>query len=168
MPSPWCPFNLVPWCQCLVYLLLVWVLSKAPHFLPLRRASSSNCKAQCVVPCSDLKHILSELCSCIWCSIYEYWNLSPVVKVTFIVSDLGSTFKGHIKVYDWIDIKFKQLNSIKAAFMECFLCIGHRNEIFEEEKEHAGFYWVTTGIAMGHFNTFSAVRDMPMANPIFS
>lgn len=91
-----------------------------------------------------------------------------MVKVTFIVSDLGSTFKGYIKVYDWIDIKFKQLNSIKAAFMECFLCIGHRNEIFAEEKEHAGFYWVTTGIATGHFNIFSAVRDMPMANPIFS
>ena len=71
-------------------------------------------------------------------------------------------------MYNWIDVKFKQLNSIKAAFMECLLCIGHRNDIFEEEKEHTRLYWVTTGIATGPFNTFSAVRDVSMANSIFS
>lgn len=62
-----------------------------------------------------------------------------MAKVTFIAGDLGSIFKGRIKAYDWIDIKFKQLNSIKAAFIECLLCIGHRNDILRKKRSMQGY-----------------------------
>lgn len=53
------------------------------------------------------------------------------------------------------------------AFIECHLCIGHGNDVFEGEKEHARLYWFITRIAMGPFNTFSVVREMPSKNTVF-
>lgn len=86
------------------------------------------------------------------------WLKSPLLSV--IHSTLS---KGTPKPHDWIDIKFKQLNSIKAAFIECLFCVGHRNDTFEEEKEHARLYWVVAH----SLNTFIVVRKMPTTNALF-
>lgn len=72
-----------------------------------------------------------------------------MAKVTFIVSDSSYICTGYIKASNGVDIKFKQLNSIKAAFIECLPRIGHGSETLARRQGIQGYTGTSQSLSQG-------------------